>query len=343
MAESDPMTSNNPNIAVIGGGTGSFSVLSSLKNHSEITAIVNMVDDGGSTGELRDSLGVLPPGDLRQCMVALSEESDIWRDVLNFRFPKNEKDTSLGGHNLGNLLISGIETLTGGEIKEAIATVSKMLNIKGKVIPVTVEDRRLVITTVDGQTITGEHNIEDAEIPSLKGATVGFDLPTELDSDAAEAIRDADMLVIAPGDLYTSIGPALAVNGMRGAIMESKAKKIYLCNLVNKEFHTSELDVEGYTDEIERIIGAPALDYVVYNTQSPSPEVLERYFVEKQYPVAFDVESLEQRHYRAIGASLLSTVAVERDPNDRLKRSLIRHDHKAIAKAVMAIYWQFIM
>jgi uncharacterized cofD-like protein len=326
-----------PNIVVIGGGTGSFTVLNSLKTISEITALVNMIDDGGSTGELRDQFGVLPPGDVRQCLVALSP-SDELREVFNYRFPKG---SDFSGHNFGNLFLTALSNLAKGDFAEAVENASKILNIKGRVIPVTLDDRRLIIKTNDGVTIKGEHNIDTANIPSLKGSMISYDEPTKINPVASKAIKNANIVVIAPGDLYTSIGPALAVKGLGEAIRQTEAKVIYICNLVNKPRHTTGFKVEDYASEIERIIGGRVLDYVIYNTQTPSPEVLAKYLKDQEIPVEFDIELLQKKHYKAVAGDFLSKgKSPKRDINDAIAdRSLIRHDQEAICRAIMKIYW----
>ena len=337
MAKSNNLNPPIPNIVVIGGGTGSFTVLSSLKTISNITALVNMVDDGGSTGELRDQFGVLPPGDVRQCLVALSP-SDELREVFNYRFPKG---SDFSGHNFGNLFLTALSNIADGDFAKAVANASKILNIKGQVIPVTLDDRRLVIQTTDGIILKGEHNIGKMNMPSLKGANIRYDEPTKLNPSAAKAIKNANIIVIAPGDLYTSIGPTLAVRGLSDALKKTSAKIIYICNLVNKPRHTNGFRVEDYASEIERIIGSRVLDYVIYNTEAPSPEVLEKYLKDGEIPVEFDNEILSKKHYKAMAGKFLSkNNKLKRDENDPISdRSLIRHDQEAVCRSIMKIYW----
>jgi uncharacterized cofD-like protein len=341
MAEqlSDPSQDNpnNPRITVIGGGTGSFSVLSGLKDVSRVTALVNMIDDGGSTGELRDEFGVLPPGDARQCLVALSR-SEKARDLFNYRFSPG---STFPGHSGGNIILTILNELNGGNFAKAIEDASEILNIDGKVVPITLDNRRLVVETLEGEVIYGEHNVDTAHIPSLLGAKIDFDNPTQVNPTACEAIEESDLIVIAPGDLYTSIGPALAVNGLSEALQSTNAKIIYLCNLVNKPWHTSNFRVETYATEIERIIGAKVLDYVLYNTEQPSEEALERYVRDRELPVPYDEDILRRMHYVAVGGKFLSQDEPKRDANDPIQdRSLIRHNRRAIASQVMQIAWQ---
>lgn len=329
---------NNPKITVIGGGTGSFSVLSSLKDVSRVTALVNMIDDGGSTGDLRDEFGVLPPGDARQCLVALSR-SEKSRDLFNYRFPPG---STFPGHSAGNIILTALNELSKGNFAKAIEDASEILNINGRVVPITLDNRHLVIETLDGKFIHGEHKVDTAKIPSLKGAKISFDAQTKINPAASTAIKDADLIVIAPGDLYTSIGPALAVEGVTDALKYTKAKIIYLCNLVNKKYHTANFKVETYAEEIERIIGLKVLDYVLYNTEDASEEALRNYIHDQELPVEYDVEVLKKMHYEAIGGKYLSHDELpKRDINDPIQdRSLIRHNRRTIASEVMQIAWR---
>lgn len=332
-----------PNVAVIGGGTGNFTVLSGLRPvlGEKVSAIVNVVDDGGSTGMLRDQYGSLPAGDARQCLVALSEESTDMRDLFNFRFPDGREGVEglkMNGQNLGNLVISAAEHIT-GDYTEAIKMVSRVLNISGRVIPVTRDNRRLVLTLPSGEEIHGEHIAEETNIPSLKGSKVGFNInPTTINPEADEAIRNADLTVIAPGDFYTSIAPALAPEGMKEALQATKHVVLFT-NLMNRSRHTAGFTVADFVEETHRVIGDDVIDYVVYNTERPSQETLSRYAGEDEYVVSYDIDELAGAKYTAIGRKLLSHLAIEIDPKDILgkTRSLIRHDPLKIARAVLAI------
>jgi uncharacterized cofD-like protein len=329
-------TSSSPNIAVIGGGTGSFNILSALKNNADLTALVNMADDGGSTGDLRDELGVLPPGDIRQCLVALSTLPEV-RDLFNFRYSEGRFD----GHTVGNLILSGLEQMykDDGGYPEVLKIASTMLAIKGRVVPVTLDNCRLVATTIDGQVINGEHNIDVLDIPSLKGAELSYDCDAKLNPEAQDAIETADMVVIAPGDLYTSIGPALAVKGMAAALRATKAKIVQVSNLVNKDRHTVGFSVEDYVDELHRIMGGTLIDFVVFNTEQASEETLERYKADGEIPVSYDLDSLAKQPYEAVEGDFLSKTPVMRGKNYGVPRSLIRHDGKSISNAIMKLHY----
>jgi uncharacterized cofD-like protein len=327
---------------VIGGGTGTFSVLTHLKHYAnDITAIVNMVDDGGSTGVLRDELGALPPGDLRQSLVALSSVSDELRELFNYRFPKG----AFGGHSFGNLFISALEQVT-GSMPEAIRVAGEVLSIQGHVLPVTTDNVRLMLETADGRIIRGEDKIGEGSADErlfVKGEPhrLWLEPSAKLNPDAKKAMAAADIIVIAPGKLYSSILPSLLVEGMGEALATSKAKKVYVCNLMTRPNQTAGFSVQDFADEVERYAKAPILDYVIYNTERPTKSLLDRYALEgEREPVEYDQSELGQQHYQAVGAPLISHQAVKRNPNDTLlKRTLIRHDSDRVARLIMRIYF----
>lgn len=336
-------THESPQIVVIGGGTGDFTVLTGLKPYvgEGLIAVVGMADDGGSTGVLRDELGVLPTGDIRQCLVALSGAPQETRDLINHRFDKDGTGVSgLAEHSLGNILIAAAQREKGGDMIAALDMLGKFLNIQGQVLPATIADRRLKLTTVEGEVINGEHVAELNNTPSLMGATVGFDKePTVIHERAEAAIKEADMVVIAPGDLYTSIAPALAVRGMREALMATRGV-VQVANLMNRYRHTAGFTVSDYAKEVERIAGAPILGHVLYNSERPSDKTLADYAGEGEYPVEVDLHVLSQARYKAIGKSLLSKAEIVIPPGDPLRdsRSLIRHDPQKVARALLDIY-----
>lgn len=331
-------TSNQPRIVVIGGGTGSFTLLRELKNHSRnITALVNMADDGGSTGQLRDEFGVLPPGDIRQCLVALSDASEELRDLFNYRYPKG---SSWEGHSFGNLFLSTVEMAT-NDFGEAVGTASKVLNIRGKVVPMTLTNCKLAME-LNGQKTTGQYAIETTRFS-------GKETPPELwlepeapiNPDATKAIKQADLVVIAPGNLYVSLAPALLVDGVKEALSTAKAKIVYVCNLVNKPRHTDGFAVHDYANEIERFVGKGKLDYVLYNTDKPTKNLLKKYTLDGELPVAIDEKALDDADYEAIGGNFLAQQGAERNENDTLiSRSLIRHNSEAVSEQLMELLGQ---
>jgi uncharacterized cofD-like protein len=327
--------SNQPNIVVIGGGTGSYTVLSGLKRYTDnITALVNMSDDGGSTGVLRDELGVLPAGDVRQCLVALSQSEKV-RDLFTYRFDEG----SFKGHTFGNIFISTVEKMT-DSFEKAVEFASELLNIKGKVVPITLDKVSLIATTKDGNIILGESKIANVKLSVLK-PELSYDVIARINKEAREAILSADIVVIAPGNLNGSIGPALIVEGVGGALKETKAKIVVVSNLVTKPGQTDRFTVIDHVSEIERFSGAKIVDYVVFNTDEPTKQMKDIYVRDGEYMLEFDLDELEEQPYRAVGLPLIDKSPVKIDKQDRIGhvRSLIRHNKDALAKEIMKIYF----
>ncbi len=262
------------NIVVIGGGTGTFVVLNALKTQPvHLTAIISMADDGGSTGILRDQYGVLPPGDVRRALVALSESSDTLRELFNYRF----SDGGLYGHTLGNLFISALEKIT-GSFALALREASNILNINGEVVPVTYDDVRLVARLVNGKIIRGESNIDIPKTPHRAPIReVWLEPEAHLNPSVRRVLRNADLIVFGPGDLYTSVIPNLLIRGMPEEIKRSKATKVYICNLMTKAGETDHFTAENFVREVERYLGKNVLDYAVFNNKKPIDRVIKRY------------------------------------------------------------------
>lgn len=323
-------------VVTIGGGTGSFTLLSGLKEYPiELAAIVSMADDGGSTGVLRDELGVLPPGDVRQCLVALSDSSEKLRELMNYRF----EEGGLSGHSFGNLFLSALEKIEGGFVG-GVSEAAKILNVKGAVIPVTATDTSLKICLKDGKTLSGEHEVNT----SLKVGKIGIervflDPKARANKEAVEKILGADLIIIGPGNHYCSIIPNLLVDGIPQAIRKSKAKVVYNCNLVNKRGHTDGYTLDDYVEEINGFLGGERVDFVTFNTKMPAKSVLERYSKENGELVVFDPERSSERRYRVIKADLLSKKNVQYSAKDKIAstRSYIRHDTERLAKVLMML------
>lgn len=321
-------------IVVIGGGTGTFALLSGLKHYaSNITALVNMADDGGSTGVLRDELGALPPGDVRQCLVALSD-SDKLRDLFNYRFDGG----SLGGHAFGNLFLTALEKMT-GNFAEAVEVAGEVLNITGRVEPITLSDVKLCAEGVDGQPVRSQIAVAHENI--APHPRIWLEPEAMANPDAIDAIKEADLVVIAPGNLYGSLAPALVVNGVGDALRSTRARCVYVCNLVTKPGPTNGFMVHDFASEIERLAGGEFLDYVIYNTEKPSDELLAKYAHEGELSVEYNEDVLKTQHYKTRGVSLVTTHTPHDDRHDALAsvRSFIRHDSDAIARQLMRIYF----
>ena len=318
-------------IVTIGGGTGHFALLSGLKEHDvDITAIVTMSDDGGSTGVLRDELGVLPPGDLRQCLVALSEGDETMRALFTHRFAKG----SLKGHTFGNIFISALEQVS-GSIDRAVEEAGKILKIRGAVLPITLDKTELVIKLKNGKVLKGEAAIAEYLLISKFGIKEMYLKPdATLNPRARRAIQDADLIVIGPGNLYSSLLPDMLVRGLPQALKRSKAPKVFIANLMNKHGHTDGFTCARYIEEMQRLAGTRRfVDVVLYNTTPSPPRLLKRY-VDEGEPVSCVGEAVRGTEY--VGADLLSETLYVPTRSDPLRRTLIRHDPDKLANAVLA-------
>lgn len=323
-----------PKVVTIGGGTGSYASLLGLKKYPlTLTAIVNMLDDGGSSGKLRDELGVLPPGDVRQCLVALAESSKLLRELFSYRF----EEGGLKGHSFGNIFLSTLEKQT-GSMKKAIAEAGKILRIKGKVIPVTFsKESNLCVELADGTIIVGETHIDVVEKKEKRAPIKKIYLKPRaiLNEDAKEAIKKADYILIGPGDLYTSIIPNILVQGVPDAIKNSKAKKIFVLNLMTKYGQTSNYGARKHIEELEKILGKNVVEYILINSKRPKKQVLSWYQDFEEYPVIDDLG--KDSKYKIIRKDLIKDVIVSQSVSDLLRRSIIRHDSKKLAEEIMAI------
>jgi len=326
--------SRSPKIALIGGGTGSFTLLKELKEFTpHITALVNMSDDGGSTGKLRDELGVLPPGDIRQCLVALSDTPQV-RDLFNFRFGQG----SLDGQSLGNIILSGLE-LQHGSFAEAIKVASAILHIRGAVVPITLDNNSLVMYDGD-EVIRGEHKIGHHRIKT-KNPKVELKPKATINPEAKQAINQADLVVIAPGNLYGSILPVLAVDGVANALAKTDAKVVAITNLVTKPGQTDGWHVVDYIKEFEKYIGKNQIDVVLYNTDPPTKRLLEKYAANGEYSVNINAERFDEISAQPIGKGLVANKIAKQDKNDTaIQRTLIRHDGYQVGRQLMGIFYE---
>ena len=267
-------------VVFIGGGTGGFTVLSGLKEYPyQLSAVVSMADDGGSTGVLREEFGTLPAGDIRRALIALSDSNKkVLSELFNFRFGE---DSSLHGHSMGNLLLTALEKIT-GDFASAVKEAGEVLNIKGEVIPVTLTRTKLWATLSDGSTIEGETNID---IPkhdgTIKIKNIFLKPEVEANPKAVVTIENADVIVLGPGDVYTSILPNLAVKGISEAIKKSKAQLIYNVNIMTKFGETNEFTAFNFVEKMEEYVGEGRIDVVTVNTEKPTGEIVKRYEEER--------------------------------------------------------------
>lgn len=316
-------------IVTIGGGTGSFTLLSGLKNYPvEISAIVSMADDGGSTGVLRDELGVLPPGDVRQCLVALSESSGIMRELFNYRYANG----GLSGHNFGNIFLSTLEKLS-GNFEQAVNEAGKILRIQGRVIPVTLTNTKLVAKLANGKTVVGQQKIDNTNLAGLKWLKLAP--RAAANPEAIKAIKQADKIVINPGTIYSSIVANFLVTGIPRAIRLSRAKKIYVSNLMNKAGHSDGFSVVDYVKLLEKYLGEQTVKYVIYNKERPSRELIKKYSSEGDLVRAGNLK--ERPKIKFIGQNLLSHKRHKKIKGDKITRSLIRHDSEKLARLIYSL------
>jgi uncharacterized cofD-like protein len=313
-------------VVVIGGGTGNFVVLNGLKKYPlDLTAIVSMADDGGSTGILRDELGVLPPGDVRQCLVALSNSSRLMRSLMNYRF----ENGGLGGHSFGNLLLSALEKVT-GSFEKAVEEAGKILYIKGKVIPVTTHQTRLKMVLNNSKILEGEKEIYLSQEIDQGYRSIYLEPFPKVNPRVIEEIGSADLVVVGPGGLHTSLIPNLLVEGVGEALCKSGARKVFVVNLMNRRGQTTHFKASDYLNELVRFIGEDPFDHILTNSQKPPKALIEVYAAEGNL-----VEN-DLADDRVVYADMLGGLQGE-PKRDFMKRSLIRHDSKKLAQELMKI------
>lgn len=311
-------------VVVIGGGTGVFTVLSGLKKYPyELCAIVSMSDDGGSTGALREEFGMLPPGDIRRALIALSySDNKMLSELFNYRFSQG---TGLKGHSLGNLLLTALERIT-GSFDKAVKEAVKILNVKGDVIPVTLAFTRLCARLENGEIIEGETNID---IPKHDGRLRIKDIflnpEVSANPEALKVIEDADVVILGPGDLYTSILSNIIIKGIKEAVQKTKAKVIYVVNVMNKYGETYGFKASDFINTMEKYIGKNIIDCSVVNTESPQNGILERYIKAKDELVKYDKENFHDGNMRIVTGSFLR------------KGQFLRHDPEKLAEVLAKI------
>ena len=305
-------------VVVIGGGTGLAMLLHGLKEYtSNITAIVTVADDGGSSGRLRKEYDVLPPGDIRNCLVALAEAEPLMGKLFQFRF---EEGSELAGHSFGNLFITAMSKVT-GDFEAAIKESSKVLAIRGSVVPSTLDKVTLLAEHADGSETLGESQIPKSLSPvkRIKLQPVNC-RPT---AEAIEAIRKADAIVLGPGSLYTSIMPNLLVGRMYQEIISSKAIKVYVCNVMTQKGETDDLKASDHLKAILEHTGPGIVDYCIVNTARLPAEMIEKYRSEDSSPVVPDSENLRKMKIKVVEAHIVST------------KGYVRHDSAKLAKIIL--------
>ncbi|MBU4311661.1 MAG: YvcK family protein [Candidatus Omnitrophica bacterium] len=307
-----------PRIVVIGGGTGLSVLLHGLKEQSSnLTAIVTVADDGGSSGRLREQFDILPPGDIRNCLVALADAEPLMRDLFQFRFGN---ESELKGHSFGNLFITAMSKVT-GDFEKAIKESSKVLAIRGRVIPSTFDKVQLVAEYQNGQKTKGETKIVEQAFPIRRVFLEPVNCRPSKES--FEAIDEADIIILGPGSLYTSVIPNLLVSGIADRIALSRAPKVYVCNVMTQAGET-----DNYTafDHLNTVISHTRPDIVnscIVNTGVVPPELLKKYEEENAYPVLADSDKIIEKGYSVIEEDIINT------------KDYVRHDAGKFSKIIM--------
>lgn len=313
-------------VTVIGGGTGSFNLLSGLKHHQnlDIQSIVTMMDSGGDSGRLRDEFGVLPPGDARRCLVALSEETQLLRDLFSYRF---NDSSSLQGRSFGNLFFLALTQILESE-EGAIKAIERILKIRGKVIAVTLDHSHLCAELVDGTTVFGEGNIDlpkhDISVPIRR---VYLKPEANANREAVDAIKNSDFVVLAPGNLFTSTIPNLLVKGIPEALQQTRAQLVYVMNFMTIHGETYGYTASHHVEQIKRYAGRVPDAVVVHRGKVPNELVL-KYRAQEASQVKIDIERLFHMGVKNIKSGDLMCYA----------RSFVRHDPERTAETLVELF-----
>ena len=324
-----------PRIVAIGGGHGLATLLVGLKEYTtNITAIVTVADSGGSTGRLREEFDVLAPGDIRNCIVALADSPSLMSELFQFRF---EKDSELKGHNFGNLFITAMTKLT-GDFKKAVEESSKVLAIRGRVLPSTLSKVHLVAEYTDGSQVEGEAKIPEKDM-SIKRVYLK---PTSTETqdkilptlETIEIIKNAQIIVIGPGSLYTSILPNLVIEELAKAIVESSALKIYVCNVMTQHGETDDYSASAHLKALISHTHPKIVDYCIVNTKVPEERMLAKYKEEKAFSTIADSLEIRRMGYKAIEGNIIHATDFVRHDSDKLARIIMNaFRHEALRNA----------
>lgn len=312
-----------PAVVVIGGGTGLSVLLRGIKSvTSNVTAIVTVADDGGSSGRIREDLGIIPPGDLRNCLVALADTEPLMEKLFQHRYGGSG---NLAGHSFGNLFIAAMTEVL-GDVELALKESSKVLKVRGQVLPASTERLRLVAEMTDGSLIEGESQIPLAgKVIKRLAISPGDATPVQA---SLEAIREADACILGPGSLYTSVLPNLLVNGVAEALRQSQAVKIYICNVMTQPGETDHYTASEHVKAIFDHVGPGVVDYVVVNVQGVAQNLRETYAIQGAYPVEADIAELEALGVKVVEANIIS------------ETNLVRHDPVKLSRTIMTMVYQ---
>ena len=334
------MEKKRKKVVVIGGGTGTYTSLVGLKKYPlDISVIVSMTDSGGSNRVIRDEFGLLPTSDLRQAMVALAgeEEGDLLRKLFIYRY---NQGVGISGMTFGNLFMAALTEILGSQ-KEAIAETCRLLHVNGNIIPVTYDNSQLVARYDNGKQVMGEHHIDEPDLTTGQHRIVGLEVfpRARANPEALEAIKNADLIVMGPGDLYTSLLCNLVVTGIAKAIAKSKAQKVFVLNLMTKFGQTTGFTGSDYLFELYKYLAGGVIQTILVSKPFKlKGDVLKRYKEEKAEIVNDDLDfSNQSPKPMIIRADLVSDKIYEKQKGDILARSLIRHDPDKLAKALVSL------
>ena len=319
-----------PKIVTIGGGHGLSYLLQGLKEYSSnITAIVTVADSGGSSGRLREEFNIVAPGDIRNCLVALADAPALMGELFQFRF---SKDSQLQGHNFGNLFLTAMVQLTNGDFEKAVEESSKVLAIRGKVIPSTVYNVHLIAEYLDGTQTKGEAKIPNPQSRIKKlSLTPENARPTQ---HALDAIAQADVIILGPGSLYTSVIPNLIIEGMSEAVAKSSGFKIYVCNVMTQHGETDGFTASDHVKAIIEHSNKNVIDACLINDAQVPKDALGPYKEEHSFPVAADAEKIKEMGYRVAATDILGVTNYVRHDSEKLTKSLIKliETHRVIKR-----------
>lgn len=312
-----------PEIVVIGGGTGLSVLLRGMKNlTSNVTAVVTVCDDGGSSGRIRQDLGIIPPGDMRNCLVALADTEPLMEKLFQHRFGGSGE---LAGHSFGNLFIAAMAEIL-GDMEQALKESSKVLKVRGRVLPSSEDTIRLVAEMQDGSTVEGESQIPLANKKIERVRIIPEDAKAV--GTAVEAIEEADAIILGPGSLYTSVIPNLMVKGIAEAVKNSQAVKIYICNVMTQPGETDGYTASDHVRQIVEHVGKEAIDYVIVNVQKVDEQLKQVYAQKRAYPVEPDVDKIEAMGFKVVKANIIS------------ETNLVRHEPLKLSRAVMSLVYK---
>lgn len=325
-----------PKVVVIGGGTGTFVALSGLKKHPvDLTAVISMADSGGSNRILRDEFGILPTSDIRQALLALADgngDNEIFRQLFAYRY---HQGTGIAGMTFGNLFMAALTDILGSQLK-AIQQTARILHVKGQILPVTLADVQLVARYENGHQVVGEHYIDE---PRHSGKLKIVELETipraRVYPPARQAIQAADLVVIGPGDLYTSLVCNLIIGGVPQALKKTQGQVVFVLNLMSRYGQTHGLTAADHLQILEKYVGRGIVDTVLVNNDLSFPKmILKKYQEEHTFLVKDD---LSGSGCKIVRAALLSRQVNQKSQADRLQRSMIRHDPDKLAKALLEL------